>query len=350
MRTSRSMAAMTTALVLALSAGAGCANFPNITTVVDLRILGIMADPPEIYVDPATLSTQTDSFHSTITALVVDPQGAGRSISYDVLACGRDIDTVTAATGRNGVICQHNTADMPTNSYEVIPPDMQAGTPDGEGPEHDIEFDFAVAPSLLGQALAMDTAARQGFQLPVILQMELAAGSESIVATKRVIFSQQLPDRPPQAPNQNPKPMTITVYPARDADANPIAPMDLPDDKQPVGVPLNGQRWFEPVGTVAEAYSTRSATRDVPPQVVTTDVAAETLRFAFFATAGTFTPPETSTIRSLLRVDQDRVHLESQYTAPGTMPADPEVTIWIVAHDERGGASFTRRKVTLLPP
>ena len=86
-----------TAVALAGLALGGCSTFQDESTVIDLRILGIKADPPEIYVDPSTLANQTTPFKSTFTALVVDPKGNSRSISYDVLACPRDIDTVTQA-------------------------------------------------------------------------------------------------------------------------------------------------------------------------------------------------------------------------------------------------------------
>jgi len=337
-----------TAVALAALAIGGCSTFQDESTIIDLRILGIKAEPPEIYVDPNALANQTQPFKSTFTALVVDPKGNGRSISYDVLACPRDIDTVTAATGHNGVICQQNVAGQTPTSYEVIPPSTPAMTSD-PGPEHDISFDFSVPPSLLQLAFTADPYAAMGFQLPVVVQMHLGAGSENIVATKRLIFSQQLPDRPAQAPNQNPEVTTVTTYPARDANLDPISPMPL-DPGAPVPVPLGAKVWFEPGGAVAEAYSTRTLTRDNPPRVVTTDVPAETLRFAFFTTAGTFTPVETSTATSAIFTKPDRPHLESQYTAPTKMPDDPLVTLWIFAHDERGGASWTTRQIQLIQP
>jgi hypothetical protein len=265
-----------------------------------------------------------------------------------VLACPRDIDTVTAATGHNGVICQQNVAGQTPTSYEVIPPSAPAMTTD-PGPEHDIAFDFSVPPSLLQLAFTADPYAAMGFQLPVVVQMELGSGSENIVATKRLIFSQQLPDRPAQAPNQNPEVPTVTTYAARDANLDPISPTPL-DPRAPVTVPLGGKLWFEPGGAIAEAYSTRTLTRDNPPQVVTTDVPAETLRFAFFTTAGTFTPVETSTATSAIFTKPGRPHLESQYAAPTKMPDNPLLTLWIVAHDERGGASWTTRQIQLIQP
>src|SRR5207342_586857 len=96
----------------------GCSSFQDVTTVIDLRLLGIKADPPEIYVDPMALPTTP--FTSTITALVVDPQGNGRAVSYSALACPREIDSVTAATGKNGVVCQHNVPGQTPSSLEII--------------------------------------------------------------------------------------------------------------------------------------------------------------------------------------------------------------------------------------
>jgi hypothetical protein len=141
----------------------------------------------------------------------------------------------------------------------------------------------------------------------------------------------------------------VTTYGARDANLDPISPTPL-DASAPVMVPLGGTLWVEPGGAVAEAYSTRTLTHDNPPQVVTTDVAAETLRFAFFTTAGTFTPVETSTATAAIFTKPDRPHLESQYTAPTKMPDNPLLTVWIVAHDERGGASWTTRQIQLIQP
>ncbi|HET6146954.1 MAG TPA: hypothetical protein VFH68_05440 [Polyangia bacterium] len=335
-------------LALAGAAVGACGNFEDVSTVLDLRVLGIKAEPPEIYVDRSMLASQTDPFVSTFTALVVDPRGAGRPVSYSAIACPREIDTVTAATGRNGVVCEHNVPGMTPTSLDIISPDTPAETTD-PGPEHQISFELSVPPPLLELAFMLDPFGAQGFQLPIVVQLELGAGTESVVATKRVIFSQQLDDRPAQAPNQNPVPGSIRVYPARDAQRLPIDPMVI-DDGNPIELPPGGQLWFEPMDTPREGYSTRLLTRDNPPQVITQDVEKETLRFAFFATAGTFAPPETTTVKSLLRDEQAEPHLESQYTAPAARPDNPMVTVWIVTHDERGGASWVRRQLTIGAP
>jgi hypothetical protein len=340
--------ARTSALTLLLVAG--CSSFQDVTSVVDLRILGIKADPAEIYVDPSTLDSRTDPFVSDMTALVIDPKGGGRPVQYSVLACPRAIDTVTAATGRNGVICEHNVPGATPTSLELVPPDAPLSTSD-PGPEHDIPLHFSVPPSLLQLAFTVDpVAASEGFQLPVTVQFELAAGTESIVATKRMIFSQAVPGHPEQAANMNPVVSTVNVYPSRDAQARPIGSTVLAENDTGT-VPLGGHLWFQPDGGGAESYFTRILTRDSPPQVtVNTDGIVETLRFAYFTDAGVLAPPTTSTEPSPLFTTPDGViHLESQYTAPTVMPANPLVNVWIVVRDERGGASWTKRQIQLVP-
>ena len=345
--------ALIPALALAALA-AGCSNFQDESTILDLRVLGIMAEPPELYVDPATVARlltgndplPTDdarSLASTVTALVLDPAGQGRAVSYAALACPREIDTVTAATGQNGIICAHDAA---TTIDLLDPPGPQDSA--AAGIEHDIIVPFAISLNQLADAFRLDPQGAAGFQLPIAVQLELAAGSERVVTTKRVIFAEQLPDRPPSV-NHNPLVTKVTIYPARDAMANPIAPTELAEG-EPVTVPLGGEIWFEPGGAIAEPYSIREATHDVPPQIFTKDVPAETLRYAFFTTAGTFSPVETSTVALPIFTNLDHVHIESQYTAPAVMPADPNLTVWIVVRDERGGASWTTRRIVLAAP
>jgi hypothetical protein len=297
---------------------------------------------------PMFLPSDDDkSLASTVTALVLDPAGQGRAVSYAALGCPRDIDTVTAATGQNGIVCAHDD----THTFDLLdPPGPQgsAGTAASGGTEHEIIVPFAISLRQLADAFSIDPQGAAGFQLPIVTQLELAAGSERVVATKRVIFARQLDNRPLTV-NHNPLITKVTVYPARDAQANPIEPSDLPEGS-PVTIPLGGSLWFEPGGAIAEPYSTRELSRDVPPQIVTKDVPAETLRYAYFTTAGVFSPVETSTVPLVIFETPDHPHIESQYTAPRTMPADPKLTIWIVVRDERGGASWTRRQIVLAPP
>jgi hypothetical protein len=338
-------------------ATAGCANFQDETTVVDLRVLGIKAEPPEIFVvvdldsqgNVTGVETPTDPVTSQLTVLAVDPQGAGmRPVSYSALACPRATDAVTAATGRNGAVCTPNVDGAVPTSLDVTPNDAPVDTPD-LGPVHEIGVPLSIPDLALAAAFTVDTpAATEGFQLPIVVDFQLAAGAQTLEAVNRVIFSQVIPDRPNQMPNQNPQITTITTFGARDAQELPINPTPLPANT-PAVVPIGGHLWFLPGGAVAESYSTRVLTRDNPPQVITQDGIVETLRFAFFATAGTFSIPETSTATPPIFDPTTTIHLESQYNAPATLPANPDVTFWIVVRDERGGASWVTGQITLTP-
>jgi len=348
------MAVTALALGAMAVAGAGCSSFEDPTTVIDLRVLGLKADPPEIYVDPSALPT--DPFTSNISALVADPKGGGRPLSYNVLACPREIDTVTAATGKNGVICQPNQPGQPPTSLEVTPGGATA-TPTDSGPAQTIGFQFQVPPALLQQAFSVDApAGSQGFQLPIVLQLEVDAGGESVVTTKRVIFSQKIEGHEDQLPNANPTMTAISTY--TDRDANNMAINAVPhtvasdtgtvDSATPITVKLGESVWIEPQGAVAEDYWTRALTNDNPPQMQTKHVHAETLRYSFLTTAGTFAPAGTS--NEQLQVIFSQLGLASKYTAPKTMPdSGTEQTFWIVVRDERGGASWIKGTITLMP-
>ncbi len=82
-------------IAVALAAlDASCGNFQDVTTVVDLRVLDIRADPPEILVDPMNLD---GPFASQLTALIGDPTGAERAVTIDAVACPRSIDAACAS-------------------------------------------------------------------------------------------------------------------------------------------------------------------------------------------------------------------------------------------------------------
>ena len=88
--------------------------------------------------------------------------------------------------------------------------------------------------------------------------------------------------------------------------------------------------------------------------MVETQCRKELLTFQFFATAGTFTPPERTSELSPVFAPPDNGHIpiDSQYLPPtkaADMPADGNVTIWVVTRDERGGAYWLSRDFTLVP-
>ena len=75
------------ALALALATAAGCGEFESPSIVLDLRVLGMSAGPPEVIVppDPSEVSL-ADLPAIEVCALVADPR-EGCDLTYDFTAC-----------------------------------------------------------------------------------------------------------------------------------------------------------------------------------------------------------------------------------------------------------------------
>jgi hypothetical protein len=106
---------------------------------------------------------------------------------------------------------------------------------------------------------------------------------------------------------------------------------------------------------VAESYVTTVLTPDPPQRAVPVTVERERIRYAYYATAGTFDPART--VSELIPGVPGTVHLESAYTPPSSLDdvaPDPVtgqrlVTVWIVVRDDRGGESWVIRRIALDP-
>src|SRR5262249_42708228 len=71
-----------------------CTNFANPTLVVDLRILAVDVEPSEVILDadltdPAN-PTVANNPSITVTPLIIDPAGGGRTVTYTISACPND--------------------------------------------------------------------------------------------------------------------------------------------------------------------------------------------------------------------------------------------------------------------
>jgi hypothetical protein len=115
--------------------------------------------------------------------------------------------------------------------------------------------------------------------------------------------------------------------------------------------------WIRPSKGNAESFETTVIDADIH-QAVPFTVPRETLRYRFFATAGTFSPAITSSEPEPGFVATAPIHIESEYRLP---PADQlavdaaghaAVAIWIVVRDDRGGESWQQRnlRLTVTPP
>jgi hypothetical protein len=357
------------ALVVALG---GCTpDFDDPTTVKDLRLLAIAADTPEVIVDLPRLSLDGISRPEDLAALlaelsarlpptfppitlqplVVDPAGGGRPVHVRAVTCANSPTGPDQARGPGLVMGGGRIRD--TIDRDPCPPDSpllaeEEATPAAEATDGivPVAVSLVVAREQLALALAGDPLGAV-YGLPITVQITASAGDEphreEVVARKRVVFVQRLFME--QTPNQNP---VITGLTLRLSDDDPGVRFDLQDPlADPPSIPLGARVTLEPDRGVQEIYPTMVTDRRTG--ALSLEFATEALRYAFFASAGTFSPATTSTEPSPVR-NPPRRPLATRYQAPLTLPADSDlVYIWVVNRDERAGASFVRVALRLVP-
>jgi len=345
--------------VVLLLLAAGCTEFDHPSTVKDLRILAIAAQPSEVILEEGGAVQPI-----ALTALVVDP--AARPLGFTVRACANDPRAPTApgagsessgnypaGGARSTVGSARCPADGPTS---WTPPGTVTPGPNG------FTFTLSLTAEQLGAAFQSDVflglmgKPHGGFDLglPITVELDVTAGDARATAIKRVIFwPRKLRDD--QLPNQNPVITQVDTYLDRDPTTLlPIGPREVLADA-PRTVRVDQRPWIEPLGAQAEPYLTTVVDR-FTDETRLHEVPAETLTFQFFATAGKFEPWQSSSELAFGATPQSRVPLEAQYLPPpvealvpdGSGRRSREVRIWIVARDERGGASWTERRLLVV--
>ena len=351
----------------------GCGTFDDPSTVKDLRVLAVAAEPSEVILDvtDAASAAAASIPPLTLTPLVVDP--AARPVSVTVSACANDPsaptspNAVTDPTGypAGGIRTTVGSA-LCDGAPTAIP--LATGIDLAASPSIDVALD----PAWVAAAFARDVFAgadgvpHGGFDLgmPVVFQLTASAGGDTVRAIKRAIFWTHAV-RDDQRANTTPVIPGVRMYARRDettAEPLPDAVQALeagtPADVTPDGV------WIDPVAAsdpsttaLAESYVTTTLDR-VTGQLGTIDV-KETLTYSFYASAGTFSPLQTRSEPPPGVVPRGRVHIESKYHPPKDMTSQPpgaaataplDVTIWIVVRDERGGASWVTRPLRVPAP
>ena len=185
--------------------------------------------------------------------------------------------------------------------------------------------------------------------MPFTLDIKIDAGSEAIRAIKRALYW-AVPVHAEQVANQTPVMASLKSYPARDPDTL----LPSPDTVMPVepgipfAVPAGAKVWFEPERATREPYWTTVIDPDTH-RAVPLFVERETLRYRYFATAGSFSPAQTSSepLPGVVIIG-DETHIESEYSAPANFTGP--VTLWVVVRDERGGTSWLERQLAITPP
>lgn len=163
-------------------------DFQNPTTISDLRLLAVRADPPEVLIDlqavMATGALAEPLPEITLSPLIIDPLGAGRAVSYRVQLCvvplNEEARGGTQRPGRFG------------DAIGDAPCDPDAGVV-AEGTALPIAggivplvTSFTPTLPFLIEAARVDPLGIE-LGLPVTVTFTISAGSESVVAFKRVI-------------------------------------------------------------------------------------------------------------------------------------------------------------------
>jgi hypothetical protein len=338
-----------------LMGGMGCASFEDPSTVVDLRVLAISATPSEVILNatnPSELAGQPIP-EIRLLPLIVDPRGGGRPVLVTVSVCAND-PLAPSPPNNGGDVTGYPSGGARTTVGSALcdgaPTELSIASNVDLGATGDIAA--RLDPSWVADAFTRDTflgvdgQAHGGFDLgmPVVFQITASAGGDTVRAIKRVTFWPHAV-RADQEANRAPRIAQVRAYDRRDE----VSAEPIPAAVQPlleggaVEVPADGL-WVDPAPGDAEPYVTAVLDR-FTGQVTSHDVPQETLWYAFYATAGTFSPNETSNQLGPGVTAPLRVHIESKYHPPAATQFSVGVTMWIVVRDERGGASWVSRSL-----
>ncbi len=384
-------AIMRPGLAMALTAalglvGAACGDLDDVTTVKDLRVLAVKSEPAGILVDldhPEAMA-QAD-LNATLTALVVDPLGNARTLTYTAAGCPDYLDTITAATGTQSKLCPSpeatsqlpapigpalmTTIIIPTDAPASVEPQPPMPPPSPPPPVPLIEYyptvTFGLTSSQIGlffqpgatgiPILDQSIAYNRDFGLDAIVNFYFTLGAESAAAIKRVVYWPRL--AADQQPNHNPEMNPLRFFKRRNLETGD------PEDEWPaneiptVSISAEDELYVLPsVGAVQtpggpEQYLLRVKNTQTM-QIETVVVDRELLVYQFYATAGTFTPDQRqSELSPVYSSSGGRVHVDGQYVLPRSedRPADGRVTIWVTVRDERTGTGWAHGVIQVDP-
>jgi hypothetical protein len=325
-------------MAAAVAASACDADFESAEVVVDLRILGIRADRPEIVVpvdpDDPTDFDLADIADVEVCALVADPE-AERGLRYRYEMCQ------TTGSGR----CEPN-AD---SDGEILTVELGEGSIDDPESEAPGEMCATIPASgdlvavLQESASADDLAGFGGIAAQVSLQILPEDGGEDVFGFKRVRYSPQIPEE--RVANSNPTLDGFTA--ARD----PTGPRGLDFE-----LPLGRCGTIEPFLVAPRERITilpREPAGAREEYVVPTFDGGsrrytENLTYQWHATAGEWSRFETG---GTIDVAGNVPPLDSRWRAPKADEVGDglDVRMWIVQRDERGGQAWFETCARVVP-
>ena len=306
----------TGAVLLFLLLGACQTGFESSSVVIDLRVLGVQAEPPEVVLDVDPMRPEAVELPPVeLVAIIADP-GEERRLDWGMTVCPPTLSLRCDDPLASYVAAGSGTVDDPEQSG-ALPPRGVA----------------QLTPQLLMESVRLDALAGFGgiaVQVELWVKPEGAAIATAAFASKRILFAPREPAE--RIANTNPS-MTGLLVNAEPWDGAPCG-----DDAAgaPLAVTPGQMLVLEPV----EADGARE------PYVVPTfdggvERFTELLFYSWFATAGQFAPDQSGGGPDLFG---NVPTLGTEWTAPET---EGPVRLWVVQRDERGGASFTVRCIAV---
>ncbi|HEY4240890.1 MAG TPA: hypothetical protein VGM88_13800 [Kofleriaceae bacterium] len=324
---------MRAALVLAVLAG--CTSFPDPQIVVDLRCIGITAEPAEALVEvgpdhmlpaAAELIDEVERQKPTVCATIADP-GQNRDVRWSALLCRLD----------DGDRCDPAAPTVQIGGGLAPDPESSIG---GEIVDQVcVTVEPATNAAVLAQILQVELAANPAEALsgvPYGVEFHFGAPdgapADDLVAAKRINITPDLPVG--RTPNQNPTItglqfsfdgatfITVAAAQCSTADHPLTAPIYMPTEDSVTLYPNEG-------ANAHEMYF--AATLDGGFETET-----ETLTYQWLGTDGSFSDETTGGGKDPFG---NAKLLGTQWSRPSDADPGSRIQVWIVQRDERGGSS-----------
>jgi hypothetical protein len=305
-------------LPLLLLAAACSMPQDNPTQVKDLRVLALSLESPELMAPSCDTKDPRNAFvyatPLTLRALVADPKGEGRDITWELLACAAVADRT----------CEDEENRLVVASGTLKPGELELTQAFGTLtlPQ---KLDAAGNPvPLLTEVLAKDTyKGLGGLRMPLVLHVK--AGDEEIFAQKLMVFS-------------------CRFFPEQQQNVTPVLP----------GLRLGGEPWGEgtvrelsgpgPFEVEPEPYAELEEPYLVPSFDLKPVQLQESWKFAWYVTGGRMSLEESG------GTDVDGTSVRPGVLwEPTSKPPSGELTFYVVVRDGRGGSSWYVRRARYTP-
>lgn len=308
---------------------AACGDFESPDTVIDMRVLGMTIEPPEVVVD-ANLDevSLADIPDIRICALVADPADS-RPLSYSMRACPPQSD----------LRCRESRAIADIVTAQIEDPE-EAGAPVSMCGTLEPTGDLLL---VVMESVSLDDLAGFG-GVGVQIELRVDAPGATEFASKEMRFSPRVPHE--RVPNTNPTLDGLVGL----REANGQRNRDFE-------VPIGRCADIEPFTALAgEKISLLPAEPDGVREdyvVPTFDGASrgftENLTYSWFATEGSWRTLRTGGRRDLAG---NEPRIDGGWTAPrkpDVVGDGIDVPFWIVQRDERGGLAWYETCARVIP-